>query len=120
MQYCNSSMLVLCIHAFWNRDKLIRKIQDCLFRELQSQGRRVVLCEKEKLLLSGNRPDAIVFSLSIHLENARGIADTHFSVTFDNPTFPTVSKIKFSSTWPGDTKRCRLYLLTNSALVIRV
>jgi hypothetical protein len=54
----------------------------------------VVLCEKEKLLLSGNRPDAIVFSLRNHLENARGIADTLFSITFDDPNFP-VSEMKF-------------------------
>jgi hypothetical protein len=52
----------------------------------------VVLCEKEKLLLSGNRPDAIVVSLSNHLENARGIADTLFSVTFDDPNFPQLPK----------------------------
>jgi hypothetical protein len=84
---------------FGRGDKLIKKIQDCLFRELQSQGRRVVLCEKEKLLLSGNRLDAIIFSLRSHLENARGIADTFFSVTFDFPNFPTVSKMKFSKTW---------------------
>jgi hypothetical protein len=83
---------------FGRGDKLIKKIQDCLFRELQSQGRRVVLCEKEKLLLSGNRPDAIVFSLCSHLENARGIADTLFSVTFDDPNFP-VSEMKFSTIW---------------------
>jgi hypothetical protein len=80
----------------------------------------VVLCEKEKLLLSGNRPDAIVFSLCSHLENALGIADTLFSATFYNPNFrkrkfsktgiaetlfsvtfynPNFRKMKFSTTW---------------------
>ena len=36
-------------------------------RELQCQGKRVVLCEKEKQLLSGNRADAT--NTSSHLES---------------------------------------------------
>ncbi len=57
----------------------------------------MVLCEKEKMLLSGNRPDAMVLSMSSHLKNARGIADTLFSETFYDPNFPAVSKMKFST-----------------------